>query len=52
MFSDIDLNENVAEFENWYPEMKNLFNQARRIAMGTDKVIDSILDALGEEGDS
>ncbi|MGM4895937.1 hypothetical protein [Tardiphaga sp. 839_C3_N1_4] len=52
-FTDVELSEEFADgiepaSSKPYPTMRRLFDQARRHALGTDRIIDTILDELGE----
>jgi hypothetical protein len=51
-FTDVDLNNStdteVSPNEGWYRMMLNLYSFARRRALGADKVMDEIMEALDD----
>ena len=47
-FSDVELTQ-YAE-ESWYPKLNNLYESARRTALGSERLIDEILVELEEAG--
>ena len=50
-FTDVELTESGPKDEvSWYDKMKETHEMARRVALGTDKVLRSIIEEL--EGDS
>lgn len=50
-FTDVDLEndiENPRPPGNWYPLMSDLYESARRIALGAEKVLDELLSDLDD----
>lgn len=46
-FTDVDLtNEDVVDSTNWFAVMSEIYEMARRTALGAEKVIDEILEDL------
>jgi hypothetical protein len=49
-FSDVELNESEegGHGRQWYTKLKNLFEVARRTALGSDQILNEILSDLGD----
>lgn len=49
-FSDVDIAEVMPNDSNSYQILSKMYKDARRKALGTDKVLDSIIEGLSDDG--